>query len=126
SPEQRERVLGYLESASADGARLVTGGAEAEVPDEGWFVAPTVFDRVDPGMRIVREEVFGPVLTVQGFSGIDQAIEMMNDTDFGLLACIWTDDVSRALRVAEEVRSGQGAVNQFNGAGVLGSPFNLQ
>lgn len=126
SPEQRERVLGYLESASADGARLVTGGAEAEVPDEGWFVAPTVFDRVDPGMRIVREEVFGPVLTVQGFAGTDQAIEMMNDTDFGLLACIWTDDVSRALRVAKGVRSGQVAVNQFHDAGVIGFPFNMQ
>src|SRR5690606_13431735 len=89
-------------------------------------VAPTVFDRVDPGMRIVREEVFGPVLTVQGFAGTDQAIEMMNDTDFGLLACIWTDDVSRALRVAKEVRSGQVAVNQFHDAGVIGFPFNMQ
>jgi acyl-CoA reductase-like NAD-dependent aldehyde dehydrogenase len=126
SREQRERVLGFLEEAPGEGARVVTGGAKAEVPDDGWFVAPTVLDRVDRGMRVVREEVFGPVLAIQGFTGTAQAVEMMNDTDFGLLACIWTGDVSRALRAAKEVRSGQVAVNQFHDAGVIGFPFNMQ
>ncbi|MEU8800701.1 aldehyde dehydrogenase family protein [Spirillospora sp. NPDC048819] len=126
SREQYERVLGFLEGAPGEGARVVTGGAKAEVPGDGWFVAPTVLDGVDSGMRVVREEVFGPVLTVQGFSGTGRAVEMMNDTDFGLLACIWTDDVSRALRVAKDVRSGQVAVNQFHDAGVIGFPFNMQ
>jgi aldehyde dehydrogenase (NAD+)/betaine-aldehyde dehydrogenase len=77
-------------------------------------------------MRLVREEVFGPVLAVQTFSGTRQAIEMMNDTDFGLLACIWTNDISRALRLAQEVHSGQVSVNQFADAGVIGFPFNMQ
>ncbi|MGP4022846.1 aldehyde dehydrogenase family protein [Actinomadura sp. 3N407] len=126
SREQHERVLGFLEGAPGEGARVLTGGAKAEVPGDGWFVAPTVLDGVDSGMRVVREEVFGPVLTVQGFSGTGQAVEMMNGTDFGLLACIWTDDVSRALRVAKDVRSGQVAVNQFHDAGVIGFPFNMQ
>jgi acyl-CoA reductase-like NAD-dependent aldehyde dehydrogenase len=77
-------------------------------------------------MRLVREEVFGPVLAVQPFTGTRQAIEIMNDTDFGLLACVWTNDVSKALRVAQDVRAGQVTVNQFHDAGVIGFPFNMQ
>lgn len=124
---QYRRVLGFLEEAPREGARLVTGGGRAkEQPETGWFVEPTVFDDVDPGSRLYREEVFGPVLAVQAFTGTRQAIEMMNDTDFGLLACVWTNDVSRALRVAHEVHSGQVAVNQFHDAGVIGFPFNMQ
>ncbi|NKZ03220.1 aldehyde dehydrogenase family protein [Actinomadura latina] len=126
SRAQYERVLGFLEEAPRAGARVLTGGVKGEVPDGGWFVAPTVLDDVDPGMRVVREEVFGPVLTIQGFTGTGQAVELMNGTDFGLLACVWTDDVSRALRVAGDVRSGQVAVNQFHDAGVIGFPFNMQ
>ncbi|WP_066936198.1 aldehyde dehydrogenase family protein [Microtetraspora fusca] len=134
SEAQYRRVLGFLEEAPREGARLVTGGGPAREwageraggrPD-GWFVEPTVFDDVDPGSRLYREEVFGPVLAVQAFSGTAQAVEMMNDTDFGLLACVWTNDVSRALRLAGEVRSGQVSVNQFADAGVIGFPFNMQ
>ncbi len=77
-------------------------------------------------MRVAREEVFGPVLAVQSFTGTDQAVELMNDTDFGLLACLWTNDISRALRLAKQVRAGQVAVNQFHDAGVIGFPFNMQ
>ncbi|MFF5261945.1 aldehyde dehydrogenase family protein [Actinomadura viridis] len=120
---QYRRVLGFLEETPREGARVVAGGGAADAPG---FVQPTVFDRVDPGMRVVREEVFGPVLAVQGFSGTREAVELMNATDFGLLACVWTDDVSRALRVAGQVRSGQVAVNQFHDAGVIGFPFNMQ
>jgi aldehyde dehydrogenase (NAD+) len=85
-----------------------------------------VYDRGDAGMRITREEVFGPVLAVQSFRDTAEASELMNATDFGLLACIWTNDVSRALRLAKDVRSGQVAVNQFHDAGVIGFPFNMQ
>lgn len=77
-------------------------------------------------MRVAREEVFGPVLAVQSFRGTAEATGLMNATDFGLLACIWTNDVSRALRLAKDVRSGQVAVNQFHDAGVIGFPFNMQ
>jgi aldehyde dehydrogenase (NAD+) len=126
SEQQYRRVLGFLAEAPRTGARVVTGGGPADRDPGGWFVQPTVFDRVDSGMRLVREEVFGPVLAVQTFSGVEQAVELMNDTDFGLLACIWTNDVSRALRLAGQVRSGQVAVNQFADAGVIGFPFNMQ
>ena len=121
--QQFDRVRGYLEQAPASGAGLVTGGAAA---GEGWYVQPTVYDKVDGSMRIAREEIFGPVLAVQTFSGTAQAVEIMNDTDFGLLACIWTNDISRALRLAKTVRSGQVAINQFHDAGVIGFPFNMQ
>lgn len=124
---QYRRVLGFLEEAPREGARLLTGGGRAKgLPETGWYVEPTVFDDVDPGSRLYREEVFGPVLAVQAFTGTRQAVEMMNDTDFGLLACVWTNDVSRALRVAQEVHSGQVTVNQFHDAGVIGFPFNMQ
>ena len=66
------------------------------------------------------------MLAVQGFRGVDEAVALMNGTDFGLLACIWTSDVSRALRVAGLARAGQVAVNQFHDAGVIGFPFNMQ
>ncbi|MBT0772453.1 aldehyde dehydrogenase family protein [Kineosporia sp. J2-2] len=117
---QHDRVAGFLKDA--EGARLVTGGSVGE----GWFVEPTVFDRVTPGLRLAREEIFGPVLAVQEFTGYAQAVELMNGTDFGLLACLWTNDVSRALRLARDVRAGQVAVNQFHDAGVIGFPFNMQ
>ena len=123
SAQQFDRVRGYLEQAPSSGARLVTGGAAT---GDGWYVQPTVYDKVDSSMRIAREEIFGPVLAVQTFSGTGQAVEIMNDTDFGLLACIWTNDISRALRLAKTVRSGQVAINQFHDAGVIGFPFNMQ
>ena len=119
---QFARVSGYLGGGAADGARLVTGGRAGD----GWFVEPTVYDRVEASMPIAREEIFGPVLAVQSFTGMAAATELMNDTDFGLLACIWTNDLSRALRLAKDVRSGQVAVNQFHDAGVIGFPFNMQ
>ncbi|BCJ56983.1 aldehyde dehydrogenase family protein [Micromonospora endophytica] len=127
SQAQYDRVRGFLAEAPAAGARLVTGGeAAAGQHGAGWYVTPTVFDQVDSGMRLAREEVFGPVLAVQGFRGPQEAVALMNDTDFGLLACVWTNDVSRALRVAGQARVGQVAVNQFHDVGVIGFPFNMQ
>jgi aldehyde dehydrogenase (NAD+) len=125
SGQQYEKVLGFLADAPASGARLVTGGSARSAGD-GWFVEPTVYDGVEPGMRLAQEEIFGPVLAVQSFKGTEQAVELMNGTDFGLLACLWTNDISRALRLAKQVRSGQVAINQFHDAGVIGFPFNMQ
>jgi aldehyde dehydrogenase (NAD+) len=120
---QFERVRGFLDETRSSGAKVVTGGAAT---GDGWYVQPTVYDDVDSQLRVVREEVFGPVLAIQPFAGLAHATELMNATDFGLLACIWTNDVSRALRLAKTVRAGQVAVNQFHDAGVIGFPFNMQ
>lgn len=121
SQAQFDKVVGHLDSAKGEGARAITGGQA----NEGWFVQPTVFDQVDSSMRVVREEIFGPVLTVQTFKGLQQVTEMVNDTDFGLMTAVWTNDVSLALRLAQDAQVGQFTVNQYGDAGVIGFPFNM-
>ncbi|MCW5821098.1 MAG: aldehyde dehydrogenase family protein, partial [Trueperaceae bacterium] len=108
-------VLDMISAGRAEGARLLTGGAR--VTDgalaNGYFVAPTVFDRVDSRMRIAREEVFGPVVTIQGFATEDEAVALANDTEYGLANGMWTNDLARAHRVAARLQSGQVYVNEW-------------
>ncbi len=112
SEEQRRRVTGYIQVGVEEGARLVSGGAESgEGP--GYFVRPTVFADVGPEMRIMREEIFGPVAMVGSFSDEDEAVAFANDTHFGLAAGIWTRDVKRAHRVAARVNAGTVWVNTY-------------
>jgi aldehyde dehydrogenase (NAD+) len=125
TPAQQERVLGFLAEVPGSGARVLTGGGVPADRGEGWFVEPTFVDNVAPDARIIREEVFGPVLAMQTFRGDAQAVELANGTDFGLLCCLWTGDVSRALRMAAQVQSGQVSINQFADTGVIGFPFNM-
>lgn len=113
SREHLERVLGYIESGKQEGARVVTGGARAAAPARGYFVEPTVFDRVSAEMRIAREEIFGPVLCVFSFASEAEAVAMANDTPFGLAAGVFTRDLGRALRVSREIDAGRIYVNQY-------------
>jgi len=109
---QRERVRGYIEKGVAEGARLLTGGAEA--PDgleRGYFVRPTVFSEVTPEMTIAQEEIFGPVLAIQPHAGTDEAIRIANDTAYGLAGGVWSADQDRAIAVAKRLRSGQIEIN---------------
>lgn len=92
-----ERVLGHVDAAKEEGATLVTGGTRAL--DGGYFVKPTVFVDAAPAMRIVREEVFGPVVTVTPFDTVDDAVRLANDTDFGLAASVWSQNLSHVHRV---------------------------
>jgi betaine-aldehyde dehydrogenase len=114
--EHRAKVEGYVRSAIDDGARLVAGGRRPTEPElqDGFFYRPTVFADVRRDMRIVREEVFGPVLTVERFSTEEEAIELGNDTTYGLAGAVWTTDASRAQRVAQRLRHGTVWINDYN------------
>jgi acyl-CoA reductase-like NAD-dependent aldehyde dehydrogenase len=112
SDAQRERVRGYIRAGIEEGATLVTGGVEPpEGLATGYFVRPTVFSDVRPDMKIAREEIFGPVLSIIGYDGDDEAVEIANDTEYGLAGAVWSGDQDRALRVARRLRTGQVDVN---------------
>ncbi len=112
SDVQRERVRGYIEKGEAEGAKLLTGGAEApEGLDRGYFVRPTVFSEVTPEMTIAREEIFGPVLAIQPYEDTEDAIRIANDSDYGLAGGVWSASSERAIDVARRIRSGQIEIN---------------
>jgi len=114
SKKQQETVLSYVEAGKQDGARLVAGGSAAQVNGRGYFVEATVFAEAQPGMRIVDEEIFGPVLAVIAFDGVEEGIRLANQTIYGLAAGIWTKDVAKALTVARAIRAGTVWVNTYN------------
>jgi aldehyde dehydrogenase (NAD+)/phenylacetaldehyde dehydrogenase len=115
SKQQYDKVLEYIESGRSDGAKLVTGGERADIgTGKGYFVKATIFDDVDPQMRIAREEIFGPVLATIRFDGVEDAIRKANATVYGLAAAVWTRDISLAHRVARAVKAGTVWVNAYN------------
>jgi aldehyde dehydrogenase (NAD+) len=125
SAKQEQRVLGYLDIGREEGAELVTGGHKlaGEKYGKGFFVEPTIFDHVDPAMRIAQEEIFGPVLSVLTFDDEDEAIAIANGTKYGLTASVWTSDVSRAVRLARAVQAGMVTINGFASSGAIGAPW---
>ncbi|CAM4204033.1 aldehyde dehydrogenase family protein [Nocardiopsis rhodophaea] len=117
SAAQRKRVRDYITVGVEEGARLVTGGAEPpEGIERGYYVRPTVFADVGNDMRIAREEIFGPVLALIPCESEEEAVEIANDTDYGLAAAVWAADTEHGLAVARRLRAGQVAVNggRFN------------
>lgn len=117
---QYERVKGWFDIARGEGAQAVVGGELVKDPDwgNGWFVPPTIYADVGNDMRIAREEVFGPVLAVIPFEDEAEAIRIANDTEYGLAAGIWTQNLSRAHRVAAALEAGQIYVNEYQAGGV--------
>ncbi|MGW5106039.1 aldehyde dehydrogenase [Nocardia sp. NPDC004123] len=112
SRRQRERVESYIELGLAEGARIVVGGPERPF-EQGWYVTPTVFADVTNDMRVAREEIFGPVLTVIAYDDEQDAIRIANDSDYGLAGSVWTADAEHGRDVARQVRAGTYGVNMF-------------
>lgn len=110
--DQLQRVRGYIRLGAEEGATTVTGGAELpDSVDQGYFVRPTIFTNVNNKMRIAQEEIFGPVLSIIPFSSDEEAVEIANDTSFGLGAAVWSGDAERARRVARQLRAGRVRIN---------------
>jgi gamma-glutamyl-gamma-aminobutyraldehyde dehydrogenase len=116
------KVLEYIESGRQEGARVVLGGQRTLRETGGFFVEATIFDNTQPSMRIVREEIFGPVLAVQTCDSEEEAIALANDTVYGLTASVYTQNVSTAHRVARALRAGTVSVNSFS-EGDATTPF---
>ncbi|MCO6055238.1 aldehyde dehydrogenase [Pseudomonas sp. MOB-449] len=121
---QRDKVLQYIDIAREGGAECLLGGKRPEAAElaSGWFVEPTIFADVNNQMRIAREEVFGPVLSIIPFEDEDEAIQIANDTPYGLAAGVWTSDIRRAFRVTDQVRAGTVWVNTYRGVSFM-APF---
>jgi len=120
SAHQRERTEAYIAAGQADGARLMCGGER--LAREGYFLRPAVFAEARPRMRIVDEEIFGPVAVILTFESEDEAIALANDTIYGLSGSLWTNDLKRGLRVARAVRTGVLSVNSSSSVH-LQAPF---
>jgi acyl-CoA reductase-like NAD-dependent aldehyde dehydrogenase len=116
SQEQLDRVLGYFEVGTREGARLVTGGKRAVYSggESGYWIEPTIFDQVKPEHTIAQEEIFGPVLAAVRFQDEEEAVAIANRTIYGLAAGIWTNDLKRAHRVAKRLEAGTVWINTYH------------
>lgn len=111
---QMNTVMGYIAAGKSEGAQMLGGGEAVRLETGGYYVQPTIFG-VDASMTIAREEIFGPVLSVLGFTDIADAIEQANATPYGLQAAVWTSDISKAIQTARALRAGTVHVNQYDG-----------
>jgi betaine-aldehyde dehydrogenase len=123
SQRQFDRVMGFIASAKAEGAQLLTGGGKPADPSlaAGLFVAPTVFDKVTPAMRIGREEIFGPVMSVMTWDNYEDMLTKVNGVEYGLTAAIVTNDLAKAMETAERVEAGYVWINSTGR--YIGAPY---
>ncbi len=120
---QWQTDLRYIEVGKSEGARLVVGGKKPEGLGNGYFVEPTIFDNVSPGMRIFREEIFGPVLSISTANSLEEAIKIANSVDYGLTTSIFTQDVDSVMRFIDDAETGMVHVNEPTIGGEAQLPF---
>ncbi|OQS20246.1 aldehyde dehydrogenase [Chromobacterium violaceum] len=121
---QFDKVLSYIAQGQKEGAKLLQGGAAIQtIHPDGLFIEPAIFDCPQPNLTICREEIFGPVLSVITFDGVDEAVRIANDSQYGLGAAVWTQDVSTAHKVARQLRAGTVWVNCYEEGGDMNLPF---
>jgi len=123
SAEQDETNFRYIEVAESEGATLLTGGGRPDGAESGYFVEPTVFTDVEPGMRIAQEEVFGPVLSILVVSDFEEALDVANDVEYGLSASVFTGDMASARRFTEEIEAGVVKINGTTTGSQIQMPF---
>ncbi len=121
-PGSGQRVLDYIDRGVADGARVAVGGRRVLEETGGWYVEPTVLDDVPVGSTVAREEIFGPVLSVIPFDSEEEAVALANDSDYGLAASLWTDDIDAAHRVSRLLKAGTVSINCYS-EGDVTAPF---
>jgi betaine-aldehyde dehydrogenase len=116
SSHQRDKIEEYIRIGTKEGAKLVCGGKRPMDPKlaQGNFIEPTIFDDVKPTMRIAREEIFGPVLSVIAFDDEAEAVQIANDTEYGLAAAVWTRNITKAMRVIGQIRAGITWINTYH------------
>ena len=110
---QRDRVENYIGTGVAQGARILVGGSRPADQPTGWYIEPTLFDRVSPDMTIAQEEIFGPVVSILAYDSEDEAIEIANGTQYGLAGSVWSTDVDHALAISAGIDTGIVAINGF-------------
>ena len=125
SRKQLETVERYVGIGTSEGATVVTGGSRAAGGSltGGYFFAPTLLDRVEPDMRVAQEEIFGPVLSIIAFDDLEQAAQLANRTQYGLVAGVWTRDINKALALASRIKAGQIYINTYGAGGGVELPF---
>jgi len=119
--ERRQKIEEYIDAGTKDGATLATGGGRPQDLPRGYFLQPTIFGGVRNDMRIAREEIFGPVLSVLPFSDTDEAIRIANESTYGLGGAVYTADLAKGLEVAKRIRTGTISVN--GAVSLLHTPF---
>ena len=115
---QTKRVLDFIDKGKSEGAKLAAGGRQVRQETGGYYIEPTIFDRVDNRMTIAREEIFGPVLSTISFRTAEEAVKLANDSKYGLEANLWTNDLSKAHSIARALRAGTVTVNTRDGGGI--------